>query len=232
MIILGIETATERLSAALLVEDKGILIEHHEDSRTTHCELLTKFILDLTEEAGVNVEDIECIAVSTGPGSFTGLRIGISTAMGLAYGIGVKTCGVNTLMGLAWKKREHGFLVCPVIDAKRSEVYTGLYRMNESDLPEIIHEACVIPVSKLADVISKTGEPITLTGPDAPKFSELLKDTLDGNLEVTISKPSAEAIAEIGFELYRKNGGVSPIFLEPMYLRRSDAETARDRGCR
>jgi tRNA threonylcarbamoyladenosine biosynthesis protein TsaB len=232
MIILGIETATERLSTALLVEDKGILIEHHEDSRMTHCELLTKFILDLTEEAEVSVDDIGCIAVSTGPGSFTGLRIGISTAMGLAYGICVKTCGVNTLMGMAWKKRSNGSLVCPVIDAKRSEVYTGIYRMNDSGLPEIIHEACVIPVDKMADLVLKTGEPITLTGPDASKFGEMLKESLDGRLEVMSSKPSAEAIAEIGLKMFHENGGVSPIFLEPMYLRRSDAETARDRRCR
>src|SRR3989339_1745968 len=161
MIILGIETATERLSASLLIENKGIF-EHHEDSKTSHCELLTKFILDLSGEAEICVDDINCIAVSTGPGSFTGLRIGMSTAMGIAYGIGVKTCGVNTLMGLAWKKGTPGSIICPVIDAKRSEVYTGLYRISDSGLPAIIHEACVIPVGKFHEIFSETDENVIL----------------------------------------------------------------------
>lgn len=231
MIILGIETATERLSASLLIENKRNF-EHHEDSKTSHCELLTKFILDLCEEAEIGVDDINCIAVSLGPGSFTGLRIGIATAMGLAYGIGVKTCGVNTLMGLSWEKGSPGSVICPVIDAKRSEVYTGLYKMNGSGIPEIIHEACVIPVENFSELVSGIHEKITLTGPDALKFGEILENSHIENIEIFPSKPSAESIAEIGLKIFMETGGVSPIFLEPMYLRRSDAENLRSRGCR
>ena len=229
MTILGIETATDRLSAALLVENTKVY-ERCEDSRITHCELLTGFILELVDEAGVSVDNIDCVAVSTGPGSFTGLRIGIATAMGLAYGLGIKTCGINTLMGLAWKAAEHGKLVCPLIDAKRSEVYTSLYRMGD-EIPQTIMEPSAMPVSKLTEILRSKDEHITITGPAAETFRPMLEESSDVSVSIIppdSAKPSARSIAEIGLITFSSEGGVHPASLKPLYLRRSDAEIARD----
>ena len=232
MNILGIETATESLSTALITA--GIVHERNRDSRSSHCELLTGFINDLVEEAGITVKDIEGIAVSLGPGSFTGLRIGISTAMGLAYGLGIKTAGVNTLMGLAWNVAPPGTLVCPLIDAKRSEVYTAIYRMGK-DIPDVIMKPAAVPVSKLADIIKLQDEPLTVTGPAAVQFREILEESAGDLLtfvEPAMALPSAVSIAQAGLVIFSRDGGVTPSAIEPVYLRRSDAEIARNNSCK
>jgi len=229
--ILGIETATERLGTALITG--GNIYERHRDLRSSHCELLTGFISDIAAEAGITMNDIEGIAVSLGPGSFTGLRIGVSTAMGLAYGLGIKTAGVNTLMGLAWNAALPGILVCPLIDAKRSEVYTALYRMGK-DIPDVVMKPAAVPVAKLADILKLQGEPVTVTGPAAVQLRETLEEAAGDLLSFVppaMARPSAVSIAQAGSVMFRRDGGVTPSALKPVYLRRSDAEIARDK-CR
>ena len=232
MTILGIETATERLSAALITDDKHVF-ERHEDSRSSHCELITGFIMALTEEADVSLDSIDCIAVSTGPGSFTGLRIGIATAMGLAYGLGITTVPVITLAALAWKAADPGTLVCPLIDAKRSEAYAGIYRLT-GGIPETVYEPAAVLVGKLAGILRDTGEPVTITGPAADLFTNLLEQQEGKSLfcsPLQKSKPSAVPVAELGSLIFLESGGINPVSLRPVYLRRSDAEIARSKRC-
>ena len=228
MILLGIDTATERLSAALFID--GATRERYTDSRSSHCELLTGFIGELVAEADIGMEDIGGVAVSIGPGSFTGLRIGIATAMGAAYSIGVKTAGVNTLAALAWNAAEEGSLVCPLIDAKRSEAYTAVYRLRYGDVPETVLAPCTIPVDRLNTIICAFGEPLVITGPAAENFGERLEEA---NADMRFvppekARPSAAAVAGLGEIVFARGGAVEPSALEPVYLRRSDAEIARD----
>lgn len=232
MTILGIETATERLSAALITDNK-LVLERNEDSRSSHCELLTGFIMELTEEAGISLDSIDCIAVSTGPGSFTGLRIGIATAMGLAYGLGIDTVPVNTLAALAWKAAAPDTLVCPLIDAKRSEAYAGIYRLT-GGIPETVFEPAAVPVGQLAGILRDTGEHVTITGPAAGLFRNRLEQPEATPLSCSpsqLSKPSAVTVAELGSLIYYESGGINPVSLRPVYLRRSDAEIARSKRC-
>ena len=235
--MLGIETATEHLSAALSVDDT--VYERSKESRTSHCELLAGFIIELADEAGIAPNKIECVSVSTGPGSFTGLRIGIATAMGLAYGMNINACGIGTLMGLAYGAEisafqgKPGTLVCPVIDAKRSEAYTALYRMT-GGIPETIIEPVALPVRKLSGALgekAEKGENILITGPAAETFKDILTESLGDSVSFTapdVTNPSARSIAGLGIEIFRSSGGINPAQLEPMYLRRSDAEILRD----
>ena len=232
MNLLAIETATERLSAALLANGK--IHERHTDSRSAHCELLSGFIEELRVEAGIALSDIEGVAVSLGPGSFTGLRIGIATAMGLAYGLGIKAVGVNTLMALAWNTAQPQTLVCPLIDAKRSEVYTAVYRMGtncDTDIPKIVLAPTAIPVPTLAGILETLQEPVTVTGPATVQFSNDLERTGEARLSFIpqeSSKPTAAAIVRLGSLLFRLGEDVNPAALKPIYLRRSDAEILRD----
>ncbi len=231
MIILGIETATDQLSASLLIENEQI-IERHKDSHSSHCELLAGFILELVSEVNIAIDKIDCVAVSTGPGSFTGLRIGIATAMGLAYGLGIPACGINTLMGLACNHFEHGKLICPVIDAKRSEVYTALYRIGD-DIPQTVIEPVTLPVSMLSGILLDKNENVIITGPAAEKFRDMLQESLGKSasfIPPDSAQPSAISIAELGIIHYRQNRSIHPGALKPVYLRRSDAEIARDSG--
>ncbi len=228
MITLGIETATERLGAALVTDD-GRLCERWTDSRSAHCELLAGFVTELADEAGIPVSGIGGVAVSIGPGSFTGLRIGIATAMGLAYGLGIPACGVGTLAAMAWNTGRPGSLVCPLIDAKRGEAYAAVYRMG-GVLPEAVVEPAAIPIAELADVLAGLGETVTLAGPAAERFHAALERPGAPAFDIVppeYAKPSAASIARIGMRIIAEGGGVSPAALSPVYLRRSDAELVK-----
>ena len=228
MTVLGIETTTERLSAALITDDRRIF-ERHEDSRSAHCELLATFITVLTGEAGIPLEAVDGVAVSVGPGSFTGLRIGIATAMGLAYGLGVETCGIGTLEALAWNTGLREGLVCPLIDARRAEAYAAVFRMGRGR-PETIVEPAAAPVAGLAALLSGLREPVTITGPAALKFRPMLEIADAPPLiffPPEAAKPSAIAVAQLGILVFGAGEGYGPAELQPVYLRRSDAELAK-----
>ena len=227
MIMLGIETATDRLGAALIDGDR--VFERHTDSRSSHCELLAGFIGDITAEAGIGLTGIGGVAVSSGPGSFTGLRIGIATAMGFAYGLGIKTAGIGTLMALAVNAAE-GAIVCPLIDAKRREAYTAVYRIG-AGMPETIVEPVALPIPKLGALLSGLGERVMLTGPAGAMFHDQLNDTAGIDFPVITgdaSKPSAVSVARLGMLAFLNGDGIDPAHLKPLYLRRSDAEILRD----
>ncbi len=229
MIVLGIETATEHLGAALFVENKNTY-ERYINSRSSHCELLSEFIQELADEADIFMDSLDFIAVSEGPGSFTGLRIGIATAMGLAYGLRIATCGINTLMSIASNVAAPGTLVCPLIDAKRSEVYTALYR-TDNDIPHAIINPLALPVSELVNMLKKRNEPVTITGPAQEKFKNMLQESLGSSISFSppdLAIPSAKSIAKLGLKIFRSGGGENPALLKPVYLRRSDAEISRD----
>ena len=232
MTILGIETATEYLGAALIIEGSKRL-ERYINSRSSHCELLTGFIMELSGEAGITPASFDGISVSVGPGSFTGLRIGIATAMGLAYGLGISIAPVNTLAALARNAAEPGRLVCPLIDAKRSEAYAGIYRVTDG-IPEAVVEPAALPLDTLAEILRKTAEPVILTGPAARLFRDHLSAAYGSSLSCVAEQdaaPSALSVAELGLLLFHNGGGVHPASIRPVYLRRSDAEIARDARC-
>lgn len=232
MTILGIETATPRLAVALTSDaNPPFSGDRHTDSRSSHCELINGFIGELLAESGISLDSLDAVAVSTGPGSFTGLRIGIASAMGLAYALGIETCPVPTLMGLAWQAAAPGSLVCPLIDAKRREAYAAVYRCHEDALPEEVISPAACPVEQLAEKLIGLGEPVTLVGPAATLFAPLLTEHLGSTVisePVSDTQPSASSIAAIGRLMASSGRTIAPAALTPLYLRRSDAEIVRD----
>jgi tRNA threonylcarbamoyladenosine biosynthesis protein TsaB len=214
------------LSAALLVE--GTVYERHTDSRSSHCELLTGFIEELAAEADIAFSDIGGIAVSNGPGSFTGLRIGLASAMGLAYGLGIQIAPVGTLTALAWNAAASGTLVCPLIDAKRSEAYTAIMRSIVDGIPHIVMEPAAVPLDRLAVILRDLREPVVATGPAAERFRDVLENEVPGIEFVPAEHalPNAVSVARIGEIMFRDGNSIDPSTVSPLYLRRSDAEIA------
>jgi len=231
MIVLGIETATSTLGAALVSDDGGAFLRFA-DVSSMHCELLPGFIYELISEARIKLENLDSIAVSVGPGSFTGLRIGISTAAGLAFGLNKKVAEISTLAAIAYGSAVSGNLVCPVIDAKRSEVYAGIYRLTD-ELTETVMDERALSFENLAEVVADLNEKIIITGPAAVQFAEstdnkiLEKNILAGKEKLN---PSALSVAKMGLIALKKGLTVNPAEIKPIYLRRSDAELARDAG--
>ena len=233
MNVIGIETATEYLSAAIFSD--GVCIERTIQLRSSHCELLAGFITELSAEAKVALDEVDGIAVSRGPGSFTGLRIGIATAMGLSYGLGVPLAGVDTLAALAHRagQEQTDTLVCPVIDARRREVYTAVYRLRSS-LPVIVSNPAAIPAQDMPAFLAGFGEAILVTGPAIETIRGMIPKPEDIPLyfaSIEKSTPSASNIAIIGAHLIRRGECGDPADVQPFYLRRSDAEILRDRSC-
>ncbi|MFC1691976.1 tRNA (adenosine(37)-N6)-threonylcarbamoyltransferase complex dimerization subunit type 1 TsaB [Candidatus Latescibacterota bacterium] len=229
MNILGIETATERLSAALI--HNGKVHSRSITSRSSHCELLARYILELVDEAGITATDIQGVSVSLGPGSFTGLRIGIATAMGLAYGLKAEVAGVNTLMAIAWNASKPGALVCPLIDARRFEVYSALYRTSEG-VPSVIVSPSALTIPKLADTLNSFDEQVLITGPAAEKFKAAIEERTESSVSFITSEkaqPSGVAVAQIGLMMFHTGNSINPVALKPVYLKKSDAEIARDK---
>jgi len=197
--------------------------------KKTHSERLMPLVDRLLTESGVEREELGALAVSAGPGSFTGLRIGVSTARGLAQGLGIPAVPVCTLEALAETVPAPGALVCPLLDARRSQVYTALYKRceeNPGDLETLI-EPRAMALSELTGVLKEYGGPVIFTGEGLHSYAGELKEAL-GSRAVLPLAPfrlcRAALVALRGQALLKANPQASYLELLPSYLRRPEAE--------
>ena len=227
MKILGIETATN-LCAAAIVENGMVLAEHSSDSPHVHSEKLISIINQCFDDSKLTINSIDGIAVSIGPGSFTGLRIGLSVAKGLSYASGKPLAAVSTLKGLAmWGVARNSIqqieFVLPLLDALRDEVYTALYRLEGKDLHEIIPSSAMSVAHLINQLPVK--KKILILGDGAEKFEQIFKkaDNYDFNAYIILQKSfnhcSAAIIAQIGDEMIKTQEGADITSLEPLYVK-------------
>ena len=167
LLILGIDTITLACSVALL-QDGVLLAEFTLNVKKTHSERLMPLVEKLLQESGVEREQLQAIAVAAGPGSFTGIRIGVATARALAQGLAIPAVGISTLEALAEGITAPGALVCPLLDARRNQVYTALYR-RETALAgglELLIPAAAVYLPPFLERLRQYGEPVIFTGGD------------------------------------------------------------------
>lgn len=221
MLILSIETSTTACSAAL-ADEKKILGEFFLDTDRTLSGRILTGIDRMMKEAGCKIDDLDGIAVSLGPGSFTGLRVGVATAKGLAIASGKPVFGYSSLACLAQNMPFAEFPVCPMLDARKHEVYTGIYQCRE--LPEAIIADCVVSPAEFLDSIQ---EKTIFIGQGAARYRELIMAKL-GNRAVFAPFSSDQPRAANGVLLARKqclSGHRIPLsLLNPTYIRPSEAE--------
>lgn len=228
MKILGIETATA-VCAAAIVDGESTVVERSIEAQHVHAEKLLTLIDECFSFSGLSIASLDGIAVSMGPGSFTGLRIGLSTAKGLCYSHNVPLVGVPTLEALAWHAVWNmavpvGSVIVPLIDARRDEVYTAFYRHDRGQIVELMPpHSC--PISTLPAVLGM-GKPVIVIGDGAEKFERFLS-TIPGTLSVDAYVfPSREAglcsantVARLGEQMLHR-GVVSDLTaLEPLYVK-------------
>jgi tRNA threonylcarbamoyladenosine biosynthesis protein TsaB len=224
MFILGIETATKTGGVAI-VSDDGVLAEYTLNIEATHSERLMSTVDRVLKDTGLALSRIDGYGVSIGPGSFTGLRIGLSTVKGLAFTTGKPLAAVPTLKALAWNVPYSRHQVCPLLDAKKKEVYAALYRHDGRDLLPVWGEA-VVPLAELAERI--TGE-VVFTGEGARLFTgeiERLFGTRAHIAPLSAMVPSAASVAEIALMMLKGGQRADPDNLSPLYIRRPEAELA------
>lgn len=224
MLIAGIETATQVCSVALWDGDRRALLAESSLARgNTHSERLMPLLDNLLVQAGVAKREIGAIAVSIGPGSFTGLRIGLAAAKAMAYAWGVPVTGVSTLAALALNVPVPGVLLCPLLDAQKGNAYHACYRWEAGRL-QVMQAPAVVAVTDLWVRFSEPGSPVLLLG-EAAKYP--IPESIRHRVTLApepVRLPRAALVAALGMEQLHENKADDVFGLSPAYIRRSEAE--------
>lgn len=227
MLILAFETSAKAASAALLEDDK-LLGESYQNTGMTHSQTLMVMAEDLLKTAGKTVADLTAVAVANGPGSFTGIRIGAAAAKGFAWGAELPCCGTSTLASMAFGLGVYQGYICPVMDARRSQVYNALFHADCGKLTRI-REDRAISLADLGEDIQNLTEPIFLVGDG----SILCYNTLSEKVPGLVLPPEhrmhqrASGVALEARRMLLAGEPASAAEMVPNYLRLSQAERER-----
>ena len=227
MLILAFETSAKAASAALLRD--GILLgESYQNTGLTHSQTLLVMAQDLLKQCGLTVGDVTHVAVAEGPGSFTGIRIGVAAAKGLSWGGELPLCGVSTLEAMAESLGIYEGYVCPVMDARRSQVYNAMFYVNHSAISRV-KEDRAIALADLSEELKTLEGPIYLVGDG----SDLTHKTLSADIPTLVLPPEhrkhqrATGVAILAAKAIATGKTGDGGTLQPNYLRLSQAERER-----
>jgi tRNA threonylcarbamoyladenosine biosynthesis protein TsaB len=216
-LLLLIETATTACSVALLQQSEVLAVKELNE-RNIHAEVITIFIQDVFTAANKSYADLDAVVVSSGPGSYTGLRIGISTAKGLCYALGKPLIAIETLQamadGMAAQIKDKSVLLCPMIDARRMEVYTALFDATGNRLKPTTAE--VIDENSFADLLQT--HKVLFFGDGAAKCKAILSQH-DNTMFNTDLVNSAVHLATRAYEAYQAERFEDVAYFEPFYLK-------------
>ena len=223
MLILGFETSAKAASAAL-TQDGTLLGESYQNTGMTHSQTLLVMAQDLLKQCGKSVSELDAVAVAKGPGSFTGVRIGVSAAKGLAWGREMPCFGVSTLEAMAVSLGLWQGYVCPVMDARRSQVYNALFTIRDGR-PERLCPDRAVSLAELADDLARRDGAPFLTGDGARLVSEYLGDRAmpHSAAKGPLLHQSAWGVCMAALDKEPESAGA----LLPVYLRLSQAERER-----
>ncbi len=229
MRILAVDTSTNVASAAIL-EDDIIIGEYNCNRGKTHSQRLMPMVQHLMETTGLTVSDIDAFSASIGPGSFTGLRIGVTTVKAMAFAAEKPVISVHTLDALAYNLPFAENLICPMIDARNNQVFTAIYRFIGSKL-ERLTDYMGIPVTELADILrSMEGETVFL-GDACNMHKDYFVSELGDRVKIAppgTSLAKASSVAILAGNAYREGKLESCYDMVPFYLRKSQAERERE----
>ena len=213
-LILLLETSTKSCSVALAKGNQIINLQEEVNKKYSHAEKLNIFITNLFKNIEFTIEDLKAIAVSKGPGSYTGLRIGVSTAKGLCYALDIPLISVSTLKAMAFgmAQKEKSDLYCPMIDARRMEVYNAFYNSTNNEIRGI--QADIIEVDSYQKELNKK---VLFFGDGAEKCKQMIQHPnarfIDGIF------PSSKDMLEIANEKFTEKIFEDVVYFEPFYLK-------------
>ncbi|WP_191966337.1 tRNA (adenosine(37)-N6)-threonylcarbamoyltransferase complex dimerization subunit type 1 TsaB [Aeromonas veronii] len=216
--ILAVDTATEACSAALLVGDK--LFSRWEEAPRDHTRKILPMVQAVLEDAGISLSDLDAIAFGRGPGSFTGVRIGISVAQGLAFGAGVPLIGISTLAAMAQGayRLDGAEQVLTAIDARMNEVYFGRYELINGRM-QLVGDEVVSEPAALVDVRGKLAGPVTCVGTGFETYGETLSGLADELAVSQVRFPAAEDMLPLARAAWLAGEAVPVEQATPVYLR-------------
>ncbi len=211
-IILNIETATKNCSVSIAKDGEVIILKELNDGKYSHAEKLHPYIDEALKEANIAKEALDAIAVSKGPGSYTGLRIGVSAAKGLCFALNIPLISIETLTSLAHSLKVEDALIIPMLDARRMEVYSAVYDSQYNKVREI--KAEVIDENSFSNYTNKR---IYFVGDGAEKCESIIKS--DNTIFSGNSYPSAKDMALLSYDKFKKNDIEDVAYFEPFYLK-------------
>ena len=223
MLILAFESSAKSASVAL-VQDGELLSQYSQCSALTHSRTLLPMAEDMLKNAEVKLSEVDLIAVAHGPGSFTGIRIGVSTVKGLSWAADKPCVGVSTLEAMAWHGLLSGGYVCPVMDARRQQVYNALFKIEDGK-PQRITDDRPIALTQLAHEVLALGAPVLLVGDGAALTEKFFREN---SVPCRIAPENLRWQSAWGVAMAAsdKQPGTSETLL-PVYLRLSQAERER-----
>lgn len=225
MKVLAIDTSTV-VAAVALMDDEKLLGEYSINNKKTHSQKLMVMIDEIMKDLDIKPSEIDVFAASIGPGSFTGLRIGVTTAKAMAYATSKPVVGVPTLDALAYNIVTSEFIICPILDARNSQVFTALYEVKGKRF-ERITEYMGIPVSELVQIIVQNNKKVIFTGDAINLHKDYFKSELEENCEFAPLGNRLQrgaSVAELALMMAKEGKFTSSFELVPFYLRKSQAE--------
>ncbi|WP_035759838.1 tRNA (adenosine(37)-N6)-threonylcarbamoyltransferase complex dimerization subunit type 1 TsaB [Flavobacterium tegetincola] len=210
--ILNIETATKNCSVAVAKNGHTIALREIAEEGYSHAEKLHVFIEELISESNLTFKDFNAIAVSQGPGSYTGLRIGISSAKGLCYALNIPLIAVDTLQSLAAQIKINEGTIIPMIDARRMEVFSASYDQNLNQIQAVAAEIIT------EESYQNRNDEVHFLGDGASKC-KIYMDKDNFTFHDTIIYPSANEMSFLSFEKYKKSDTVDVAYFEPLYVK-------------
>ena len=224
MKILALDS-TALVASVALCEDDKLLGELTLNNGNTHSQTLLPMVEFLLKQFDMTPCDVDLFAATAGPGSFTGVRIGVATLKGLAFGTNKPCAAVSTLEALAYNLKDFDGLVCPVMNARRKQVYTALFRSSNGRLTRLMDDSA-IAIAELDEKLKQFEDPVRLCGDGYDITKDLLTHPI-----IPVSEryrhQSAFSVAEVALQKYQSGDVGTDLNLSPVYLRLSQAERER-----
>lgn len=229
MKILGLDSSGLVASVAI-VEDDNLLGEYTINYKKTHSQTLLPMLDEVVRMLELDLDTIDAVAVAGGPGSFTGLRIGSATAKGLGLALRLPIVNVPTVDALAYNVAGHRDLVCPLMDARRNQTYTGLYQFRQNEL-ETVREQCAVGIDEIIADINERKKAVVFLGDGVPVFRMYIEEHIQVPYSFApahLNQQRAGAVAALGMKYFEKGQYETAGEHKPEYLRLSQAERERN----
>lgn len=222
------------VATVAVAEDNELLAEYTTNYKKTHSQTLLPMLEHVREMIDLDLNTVDYLAVAAGPGSFTGLRIGSATVKGLGLALNKPVVEVPTLEGLAYNLCGTNHLVCPLMDARRNQVYTGIYEFEAEEHTwqmKTVKEQCAVDIVEIVEECNKLGRPVIFLGDGVPVYEAKIADLCQVPYTFApagMNRQRAAAVAALAVKYAREGKVISAAEHAPEYLRKSQAERERE----
>jgi len=225
MRILAIDSSSMVATIAVVTDDI-LTAEYTTNYKKTHSQTLMPMIEEITKTIDLDMNTLDAIAISGGPGSYTGLRIGAATAKGFGLALNIPIINVPTMDALAYNMFSSSYIICPIMDARRGQVYTGIYKFNGTDM-EIIKPQCIMMIDELISELDKMAQPVMFLGDGVDTQKNIIEETMKVEhhyAPASMNRQKASSLASLASIYYKEGRTETPAEHKPDYLRLSQAE--------